>query len=228
MLRSLARQHPETESQLFSEDGELNRYVNVYLNDEDVRVLDGLDTSVSDGDTVVILPAMAGGAPLTVRPRPPRGQGGLDRVWLDSAHAGFSPLLPEGHEYPTAPGAAGEQLLADPAVSVLVAEGDDGGLLGYVGCGDNRDPDSPPEAGEVRSMFVALRALAPRRGRGPSWTRRSTTCASAATPPPCLVLRRQRPRERVLRAAGLHARRGGAPTDEAWASLPGMRYRRNL
>jgi MoaD family protein len=61
VLRSLAEQHPETESQLFSEDGELNRYVNVYLNDEDVRVLGGLGTSVSDGDTVVILPAMAGG-----------------------------------------------------------------------------------------------------------------------------------------------------------------------
>ena len=61
VLRSLASQHPATESQLFSEDGELNRYVNVYLNDEDVRVLEGLDTSVSDGDTVVILPAMAGG-----------------------------------------------------------------------------------------------------------------------------------------------------------------------
>ena len=54
--------HPGTERQLFSEDGELNRYVNVYLNDEDVRVLDGLDTDVSDGDTVVILPAMAGGS----------------------------------------------------------------------------------------------------------------------------------------------------------------------
>ena len=62
VLRSLAEQHPATESQLFSEEGDLNRYVNVYLNDEDVRVLDGLDTSVKDGDTVVILPAMAGGA----------------------------------------------------------------------------------------------------------------------------------------------------------------------
>ncbi len=40
---------------------QLNRYVNVYLNDEDVRVLDGLDTSVGDSDTLVILPAMAGG-----------------------------------------------------------------------------------------------------------------------------------------------------------------------
>jgi sulfur-carrier protein len=61
VLRDLASQHPETEAQMFSEDGDLNRYVNVYLNDEDVRVLDGLDTSVSDSDTIVILPAMAGG-----------------------------------------------------------------------------------------------------------------------------------------------------------------------
>lgn len=62
VLRGLADAHPATASQLFSEGGELNRYVNVYLNDEDVRVLDGLDTTVSDGDTVVILPAMAGGS----------------------------------------------------------------------------------------------------------------------------------------------------------------------
>ena len=61
VLRSLADQHPATQSQMFSEGGELNRYVNVYLNDEDVRVLDGLDTPVGDGDVLVILPAMAGG-----------------------------------------------------------------------------------------------------------------------------------------------------------------------
>jgi sulfur-carrier protein len=62
VLRSLAETHPGTRSQLFSDGGELNRYVNVYLNDEDVRVLGGLDTEVSDSDTVVILPAMAGGS----------------------------------------------------------------------------------------------------------------------------------------------------------------------
>jgi molybdopterin synthase sulfur carrier subunit len=61
VLRSLADRHPDTAEQLFSPDGELNRYVNVYLNDEDVRVLDGMGTSVAEGDTVVILPAMAGG-----------------------------------------------------------------------------------------------------------------------------------------------------------------------
>jgi molybdopterin synthase sulfur carrier subunit len=53
--------HPATQTQLFGGDGELNRYVNVYLNDEDVRVLDGLGTVVGEGDVLVILPAMAGG-----------------------------------------------------------------------------------------------------------------------------------------------------------------------
>jgi MoaD family protein len=62
VLRALTAEHPDTHGQLFGEDGDLNRYVNIYLNDEDVRVLDGLDTAVKDGDTVVILPAMAGGA----------------------------------------------------------------------------------------------------------------------------------------------------------------------
>jgi molybdopterin synthase sulfur carrier subunit len=62
VLRDLAANHPATEGQLFSADGELNRYVNVYLNDEDVRVLSGLDTAVGEGDTLVILPAMAGGS----------------------------------------------------------------------------------------------------------------------------------------------------------------------
>ena len=61
VLRAVALSHPDTESQLFAPDGGLNRYVNVYLNDEDVRVLDGLETSIGDHDTLVILPAMAGG-----------------------------------------------------------------------------------------------------------------------------------------------------------------------
>jgi molybdopterin converting factor small subunit len=62
VLRALTDAHPDTEAQLFGAGGELNRYVNVYLNDEDVRVLDGLDTSVGESDVLVILPAMAGGA----------------------------------------------------------------------------------------------------------------------------------------------------------------------
>jgi MoaD family protein len=61
VLRSLADQHPATKTQIFGGDGALNRYVNVYLNDEDVRVLEGLDTEVGGSDVIVILPAMAGG-----------------------------------------------------------------------------------------------------------------------------------------------------------------------
>ena len=44
------------------QNGDLRRFVNVYLNDEDVRFLSGLDTPVKDGDTVTVLPAVAGGA----------------------------------------------------------------------------------------------------------------------------------------------------------------------
>ncbi|GIK76999.1 MAG: MoaD/ThiS family protein [Acidobacteria bacterium] len=63
VLRGLADAHPGVGGQLFDESGDLNRYVNVYLNDEDVRLLGGLGTAVGGDDTVVILPAMAGGGP---------------------------------------------------------------------------------------------------------------------------------------------------------------------
>jgi molybdopterin converting factor small subunit len=62
VLRGLVQAHPATHTQLFGDDGELNRYVNVYLNDEDVRVLEGLETPVGETDSLVILPAMAGGS----------------------------------------------------------------------------------------------------------------------------------------------------------------------
>jgi molybdopterin converting factor small subunit len=47
--------------QVLNADGTLHRFVNVYVNDDDVRYLDRLDTKVVDGDTVSILPAVAGG-----------------------------------------------------------------------------------------------------------------------------------------------------------------------
>jgi molybdopterin converting factor small subunit len=54
--------HPSLESQLIGPDGDLNRFVNAFLNDTDVRHLEALDTPVGEGDTLVLLPAMAGGA----------------------------------------------------------------------------------------------------------------------------------------------------------------------
>jgi sulfur-carrier protein len=52
---------PSLRDQLFTEDGELNRFVNVYVNGQDVRYLDGTATPVDDRDEVRLLPAMAGG-----------------------------------------------------------------------------------------------------------------------------------------------------------------------
>ncbi len=61
LISDLDRRHPGLRERLV-EDGELRRFVNVYLNDEDVRFLGGLATPVSDGDSVTVLPAVAGGA----------------------------------------------------------------------------------------------------------------------------------------------------------------------
>jgi molybdopterin synthase sulfur carrier subunit len=61
VLRHLVDTYPGMAGQVFGEDGALHRFVNVYVNDDDVRYLDKLDTKVADGDTVSILPAVAGG-----------------------------------------------------------------------------------------------------------------------------------------------------------------------
>jgi sulfur-carrier protein len=60
LIVDLETRHSGLQSRLI-DDGKLRRFVNVYLNDEDVRFLSGLDTPVKDGDTVTILPAVAGG-----------------------------------------------------------------------------------------------------------------------------------------------------------------------
>ncbi len=60
VFSDLEARHPGLRERLVDDKG-LRRFVNVYLNDEDVRFLGGLDTQVSDGDTVTVLPAVAGG-----------------------------------------------------------------------------------------------------------------------------------------------------------------------
>ena len=65
LINQLESRYPGLKQQLVAEDGGLHRYVNVYVNDEDARYLDRLDTKVSDGDTVALLPSVAGGAPTT-------------------------------------------------------------------------------------------------------------------------------------------------------------------
>ena len=60
-LASLAASHPGFGSRILDESGALRRFVNVFVSDEDVRFLEGLDTPVPSGGTVAIVPAVAGG-----------------------------------------------------------------------------------------------------------------------------------------------------------------------
>jgi MoaD family protein len=53
--------HPGLKGQLVDESGSLHKFVNVYVNDDDIRYLDQLDTKLADGDVISILPAVAGG-----------------------------------------------------------------------------------------------------------------------------------------------------------------------
>ena len=62
VLGAAVAAHPGLSGQVLSEDGGQHKFVNIYLNDDDVRYLDGLGTSVADGDEITILPAVAGGA----------------------------------------------------------------------------------------------------------------------------------------------------------------------
>ena len=62
LLSDLDAQHPGLKGRLITPEGGLHRFVNIYVNDEDVRFLGSLDAKLNDGDTVTILPAVAGGA----------------------------------------------------------------------------------------------------------------------------------------------------------------------
>jgi molybdopterin synthase sulfur carrier subunit len=60
-FEDLVRQHPDLRSQLLTDSGDLHRHLNVFLNDDDIRYLGKLDAKVGDGDTLTLMPAVAGG-----------------------------------------------------------------------------------------------------------------------------------------------------------------------
>jgi molybdopterin converting factor small subunit len=62
VVNDLVNRFPGMKGNLVAEGGELQRFVNIYLNDEDIRYLDKAETKVADGDEVTILPAVAGGS----------------------------------------------------------------------------------------------------------------------------------------------------------------------
>jgi sulfur-carrier protein len=61
LIDQLEKRYPGMKQQLMTEHGDLHRFVNVYVNDEDARYLEKLDTKVSEGDKVALLPSVAGG-----------------------------------------------------------------------------------------------------------------------------------------------------------------------
>jgi molybdopterin converting factor small subunit len=61
VLEELESAHPGFKSRLLDDDGSLRKFVNVFVADDDVRFMDGLDTPVPDGETLSIVPAVAGG-----------------------------------------------------------------------------------------------------------------------------------------------------------------------
>lgn len=67
VLDSLLHRFPGLKDELLNEEGQVRQFVNIYVNDEDIRYLDRLETSVDDGDNLAILPAVAGGG-LTAPP----------------------------------------------------------------------------------------------------------------------------------------------------------------
>jgi molybdopterin synthase sulfur carrier subunit len=67
LIEDLSGRFPDFRAKVVADDGNLHRFINVYANDEDIRYLQGLDTKLSDGDIVSILPAVAGGQAGPVR-----------------------------------------------------------------------------------------------------------------------------------------------------------------
>ncbi len=68
ILQQLSQQYPRLTPHLFSESGQLRRFILIYLNDEDIRYKGGMEASASDNDTIKIIPAIAGGKIVTIGP----------------------------------------------------------------------------------------------------------------------------------------------------------------
>ena len=86
MIDSLNGQFPGLKSRICDDSGEIRRFVNIYLNEEDIRVMEGKNTLLKDGDQISIVPAIAGGAKESVRGTPCLPLRGAD----DSSASGWN------------------------------------------------------------------------------------------------------------------------------------------
>jgi GNAT superfamily N-acetyltransferase len=147
-------------------------------------------------------------------------------VWDESARAGFTELLPPGHEFPKIDPQRWQATLADPAVTMLLAE-DDGELAGFTACGESRDEDAGAEVGEVRTFYVAPSRW--RRGVGRALMDaalddlRERGCAEAT-----VWSFAANERANAFYEAQGFERDGSERTEDSWAHVPEVRYRRPL
>ena len=89
VLASLTQKFPDLRKQLFNDEGKMRSFVNVYLNDEDIRYLQKEATAVKEGDDISIVPSIAGGAPCLVIPRsrgPAENAKGPRHFWSRAFH----------------------------------------------------------------------------------------------------------------------------------------------
>ena len=61
LVANLGEAYPDLQARICDADGNVRRFINLYKNDEDIRALDGADTTITDGDVIAIVPAIAGG-----------------------------------------------------------------------------------------------------------------------------------------------------------------------
>lgn len=147
-------------------------------------------------------------------------------MWDESARAAFTDLLPAGHPFPHPDAERWYALIEDPAVSMLMVE-EAGELLGFSTCGESRDEDAEPSVGEVRSFFVTAGRW--RQGVGGRLlaavldSLRERGCTEAT-----LWSFAANDRANAFYGSAGFTRDGAEKTEEVWADLPEVRYRRSL
>jgi GNAT superfamily N-acetyltransferase len=148
------------------------------------------------------------------------------RVWDESAQAGFTELLPPGHEFPEVNAERWYELIEDPGVSMLMAEeGDE--LLGFSACGESRDDDADPSVGEVRSFFVAAGCWGRGVGRELMAAVLDSLRERGCTEATVWSFAANERANAFYERAGF-TRDGAEKTEATWAHLPEVRFRRSL
>jgi GNAT superfamily N-acetyltransferase len=147
-------------------------------------------------------------------------------VWDESARAGFADLLPAGHVFPEPDPERWHTLVEDPAVSMLMVE-EDGELLGLSACGESRDEDADPSVGELRSFFVAAGRWRQGVGRALMAAVLHSLRERGCTEATVWSFSANERANAFYEHIGF-SRDGAEKTEEVWADLLEVRYRRSL